>query len=482
MDNAPIIDKLLQLNRQNMVSFHVPGHKNGRIYNKFPYKNFKDILYKLDTTEIPGTDNLHNAREIIEKSQQKASEAFGSEETFFLVNGSTSGIYSMIMSATSPGDKILVDRNCHQSVINACILGDLVPVYVYPNMDEKRGISMGISPDDIEKQLARHSGIRAVVLTYPNYHGVASNLKKIEEIVHKYDKILLIDEAHGAHLGLSEDLPPSALNCGADAVVQSTHKTLPSFTQSSMLHIQGDRIDRDRLKFMLRIHQSSSPSYLLLASLDFAVMVYRTEGRNLMESLLENIKNFKQRAKNIDGIDVMGKEAIGSKGVRSVDITRMCIGLEGITGYELERRLRKNFNIQMELSNRYGVLGVTSIANVGEDFDRLLEGLSIISKEIGGSRAKLSGNLPEKFTFRKVEQIFTPREALYRSKRKVLFKKSQGFVSGEYIIPYPPGVPLIIPGEKINAEIILQVVDVIDNGGEILGLNDSNCKWIEIIT
>ncbi len=482
MDNAPIIDKLLQLNRQNVVSFHVPGHKNGRIYNKFPYKNFKDILYKLDTTEIPGTDNLHNAKDIIEKSQQKASEAFGSEETFFLVNGSTSGIYSMIMAAASPGDKVLVDRNCHQSVVNACILGDLIPVYIYPDMDEKRGIAMGISPDDIEKQLARHDDIRAVALTYPNYHGIASNLKKIEEIVHKYDKILLIDEAHGAHLALSESLPPSALSCGADAVVQSTHKTLPSFTQSSMLHIQGNRIDRDRLKFMLRIHQSSSPSYLLLISLDFAIMVYRAEGRKLMGTLLENIKNFKQQAKNIDGIDIIGEEVIGNKGVKSIDITRLCIGLEGITGYELERRLRKDFNIQMELSNRYGVLGVTSIANTGKDFDKLLEGLSIISKEIRGNSARLSGNLPENFIFGKVEQVFTPREALYKSKRKVLLKKSQGFISGEYVIPYPPGIPLIIPGEKINTEIILQVMDVIDNGGEVLGLNDSSCKWIEIIT
>ena len=521
MNNAPIIDKLLQLNEQNMVSFHMPGHKNGRTYEEFPYKNFKDILYKLDTTEIPGTDNLHNAKEIIEKSQQKASKIFKSEETFFLVNGSTSGIYSMIMAATSPGDKILVDRNCHQSVINAVILGDLIPIYIYPYMDEGRGIAMGTSPDDVENQLTKHNDVKAVVLTYPNYYGIACNLKKIEEIVHKYDKILLIDEAHGAHLGLSEDLPPSALSCGADGVVQSTHKTLPSFTQSSMLHIQGDRIDRDRLKFMLRMHQSSSPSYLLLASLDFAVKVYETEGKNLMKGLLGNIKDFIQQAKDIDGIDVMGEEITGNKGVGSIDITRIWIGFPGITGYELERRLRRDFNIQMELSDRYGVLGVASIANAGEDFDKLLEGLSIISKEITGNRAKPSegqvggltespaenllispsggltenskgnlmgnspegqaGSLPEKSTFKRVEQIFTPRKALYKKKTEMLLKESQGFISGEYIIPYPPGVPLIIPGEKISEEIIRQVTDIIDNGGEILGLKDRDCNRIEVI-
>lgn len=476
MNYAPIIDKLLQLNKQDIVSFHVPGHKNGKIYDKILYKKFKDILYKLDTTEILGTDNLHNAKEIIKKSQQRASRVFKSEETFFLVNGSTSGIYSMIMAATSPGDKILIDRNCHQSVINAGILGDLVPIYVYPVMDEKRGMAAGISPDDIEKQLIKHSDIKAVILTYPTYYGIAYNLKKIEEIVHKYDKILLIDEAHGAHLGLSEDLPLPALSCGADAVVQSTHKTLPSFTQSSMLHIQGDRIDRDKLRFMLRIHQSSSPSYLLLSSLDFAVMVYETRGRYLMEGLLENIKNFRQRVREIDGIDIMGSCVTGNKKDKFIDITRIWVGLKNITGYELEQKLRKDFNIQMELSNRYGVLGVTSIANTEQDFDKLLRGFSIISRKTKGNKIEQS----EGFIFKKAEQIFTPREVLYKSKKKVLFQKSQDLISGEYVIPYPPGIPLIIPGEKINAEIIQQVIDIINNGGEVLGLKDNSCKWIEV--
>lgn len=483
MNNTPIIDKLLQLNKQNMVSFHMPGHKNGKIYDKILYKNFKDILYRLDTTEITGTDNLHNAKEIIKESQQKASRVFKSEETFFLINGSTSGIYSMIMAATSPGDKILIDRNCHQAVINACILGDLMPIYVYPNMDEKRGITMGVSPDDIETQLIKHNDIKAVVLTYPTYYGIVCNLKKIEKIVHKYDKMLLIDEAHGAHLGLSKDLPLPALGCGADAAVQSTHKTLPSFTQSSMLHIQGNRIDRDRLRFMLRIHQSSSPSYLLLSSLDFTVMVYETEGKCLMGDLLKNIRDFRQKIKEISKIDIMGDDITENKGYKFIDITRMWIRIKNITGYELERRLRENFNIQMELSNKYGVLGVASIANTKYDFDKLLNALNEISGDVEADKTEqlqnstFGGNL----VFKNIEQVFTPREALYKSRKRMLFEKSQGCVSGEYIIPYPPGIPLVVPGEKINDEIIQQVMSIIDGSGEILGPSDSTCRWIEVV-
>jgi len=477
MNNTPIIDRLLELNNKHIISFHVPGHKNGRIYDKISHKNFKDIIYNLDTTEIPGTDNLHNAKDIIKQSQENASKVFKSEETFFLVNGSTSGIYSMIMASTSPGDKILIDRNCHQSVINASILGDLVPVYVYPHMDEKRGISMAILAEDIERQLIEHSDIKAVVLTYPTYYGITCDLKKIGEIVHKYDKILLIDEAHGAHFGLSQHLPASALSCGADGVVQSTHKTLPSFTQSSMLHVQGNRIDREKLKLMLRIHQSSSPSYLLLSSLDFAVMIYKTEGKYLMENLLENINNFKKMASKIDKVNIMGEDIIGINGVYDMDPTRLWFGVKGIPGYELEEMLRSKFNIQMELSNNYGVLAVTSIANEKNDFDGLLNALGTITKE------SLSKE-PEDtkiYTYKIPKQILTPREALYRSKKKMLFKESSGQISGEYIIPYPPGIPLIIPGEQISNEIINYVTTIINEGKEIIGPKDSNCQWIEIL-
>lgn len=477
MKKAPIIDRLLTLNKENIVSFHVPGHKNGRTYGEFSYKNYQDILYNLDTTEIPGTDNLHNPKDVIMESQKRASRVFNSEETFFLVNGSTSGIYSMIMASTCPGDQILIDRNCHQSVINASILGDLRPTYIYPHIDIEKGISLGICPEDIERELIKNKDIKAVVLTYPNYYGITCDLKKIGEIVHKYDKILLIDEAHGAHLGLSKSLPDTALGCGADAVVQSTHKTLPSFTQSSMLHIQGDRIDREKLKLMLRIHQSSSPSYLLLSSLDFAVHIYETEGPYLMEKLLENMDYLRHELSKIDRIDMMGREIVGSCGVKDIDPTRLWFGIKGISGYELEERLRGEFKIQVELSNHYGVLAIGSIGTKKEDLDQLLDAVYRIAQEDLFEETREEKN----YSYKVPKQIFTPREALYRPKRKILLKESINKISGEYIIPYPPGIPIIIPGERINHETLEYVSKMVAEGKEILGLKDISCQWIEVL-
>ncbi|ABW17629.1 aminotransferase class I/II-fold pyridoxal phosphate-dependent enzyme [Alkaliphilus oremlandii] len=477
MQDLPVINRLLDLNNENIVSFHVPGHKNGRLYERFQYKNFIDVLHQLDTTEILGTDNLHHPEDVIKESQERASKVFGSEETFFLVNGSTSGIYSMIMAATSPGDKILIDRNCHQSVINAMILGDLVPIYIYPRIEEGQGISIGMPEEEIERQLIAHKEIKAVILTYPTYYGIAWDLKKIGEIVHKYDKILLIDEAHGAHFGLSVHLPPTALSCGADCVVQSTHKTLPSFTQSSMLHIQGNRVQREKLKSMLKIHQSSSPSYLLLSSLDFAVMLYKEQGEALMEELLRNIEGFKADIGTCSRIKVMGEEVVGENKAFALDPTRLWIAVEGVKGYDLDAILRKRFRIQMELSNEYGVLAVTTMGNNKADFDQLQRALQIISSEYM-DRCIEEIDVQR---YRAPKQVLTPRAAFYGKKKRILLKESIGEISGEYIIPYPPGIPLVIPGEEINEEVLNVLDQMIKGKKEILGLRDGAYQWIDVI-
>lgn len=477
MQDLPIVNRLLELNEENIVSFHVPGHKKGRLYDRFQYKNFTKSLHQLDTTEISGTDNLHHPEDIIKESQERASKVFKSEETFFLVNGSTAGIYSMIMAATSPGDKILIDRNCHQSVINAVILGDLVPIYIYPRIEEGHGISIGMPEKEIEKQLIAHEDIKAVVLTYPTYYGIAWDLKKIGEIVHKYDKILLIDEAHGAHFGLSDRLPPTALSCGADCVVQSTHKTLPSFTQSSMLHVQGNRVQREKLKSMLKIHQSSSPSYLLLSSLDFAVMIYEKQGGDLMEELLRNIEGFKEDIGTCSKIKIMGEEVVGENKAFALDPTRLWIAVEGVKGYDLDTILRNRFRIQMELSNEYGVLAVTTIGNNQEDFKQLQRALHIISSE----HTDIPIEEMEMQKYRSPKQVLTPREAFYGKKKRILLKESIGEVSGEYIIPYPPGIPLVIPGEEINEEVLNVLDRMVKGKKEILGLRDGTYQWIDVI-
>ncbi len=480
MEQTFLLNQLLKLDNEKIVSFHVPGHKNGTIFKRFSYKNFENSLTNIDTTEIPGTDNLHHAKGVIKKAQERASNLLGSEETFFLVNGSTSGIYSMIMASTQPGDKVIIGRNCHASVVNGIILADSIPLYLTPQIDEIQGIALDISSNELEKMLIQHPDTKAVVITYPTYHGIACNLKKIADIVHKYDKILLVDEAHGAHFGLSDHLPMSALECGADIVVQSTHKTLPSFTQSSMLHIQGNRVDREKLKFMLRLHQSSSPSYVLLSSLDMAMEIYQSHGKELMKELLENVDDFKLKLKQQEGIFLLDKESIKKEDDYSLDLTRLWISLHqlGLTGVQLEEELRKTYAIQMELSNLYGVLGVSTIANEKKDFFQLANALEQIAFKNKGKKAtkqytSFIGEIPK--------AILTPKEALYKEKKLVGLKEAIGMICGTTVIPYPPGIPILMPGEVINRETVQYIKTIIEAGMEIIGLQDDTNLLIEVI-
>lgn len=479
MNRLPIIDKLIALEKSGVASFHVPGHKNGKIFNRLNYSRFINKLGFLDITEIIGTDNLHNPQGIIRDSQQMAKEVFKSKETYFLVNGSTAGIYSMIMATTSPGDKIIINRNCHQSVIQACILGELQPIYVYPEIDLNRGIPLGISPEEVEKLILLNMDARVVLITYPTYEGVASDLKKIGEIVHKYDKILLVDEAHGSHLGLSKDLPKTALECGGDLVVQSTHKTLPAFTQGAMLHVQGNRVNTDKLKFMLRMHQSSSPSYMLMASLELAAMIYKDHGQDLMTELLLNINKFKKKCESINSVSILGNEMIGKHHIFDIDLTKLYISFEkkGITGVWLEEYLRKNFKVQMELSNLNGVLGISSIANEEADFLKLFQGLQSLDK-LGNKRDKELLTIPN---YPEVQQKYTPREGFYKQKKTVEINSSSGLISGEYVIPYPPGIPILVPGEVISEEVTQYMKIAIKYGINIVGLKDKENKFIEVI-
>ncbi len=474
LQESPLLNRLIETQKEKLVPFHMPGHKNARMY-----KNLKKKLISLDTTEIPGLDNLHKAQGVIKEAQARAAETFASDESFFIVNGSTSGIYSMVMAISCPGDKLIVGRNCHQSVVHATILGDIEPVYFYPQMDREQGIALGTSPQEIEDKIKENPDAKGVLLTYPTYHGFASDLEQIAQIVHQADKILLVDEAHGAHLGLSDRLPKSALACGADIVVQSIHKTLPSLTQSSIIHVQGDRVDREKLKFMLRLNQSSSPSYILMASLDFATTVYRQEGRQLMERLIYHIDSFRRQVKDIEGVKVLGEERLGQKHIKAMDITKLWISMKdrGISGYQLEERLRKDFKIQMELSNIYGSLALTSIGNEGEDFNKLAKALDKISKEEAGEEIL---RMPP-YSYSIPKRRYTPREALYMDKKRVKLEDSVGRVSGEYITPYPPGIPILLPGEIIEAETIDYVKTMVKQGMELTGLKDHTCQWIEII-
>ena len=463
-----ILDELMKNNKNNLISFHVPGHKNGKIYVLLGYKDLLESIYKMDTTEIIGTDNLHSPEGIIKKSQEKASRVFKSDKTYFLVNGTTCGIQASIMSICNDNDKILVNRDCHHSVINACILGNINPVYIDYKLDNDYFILEGVLEEDVIKSIDENLDAKALVLTYPTYYGATYDLEKICEYAHKKNMVVIVDEAHGAHLGLSEKLPKTALEQGADIVIQSTHKTLPSFTQSSMLHIKGGKVDSSKISEILRIIETSSPSYLLMSSLEIATEIYEKYGRDLMDKLLENIDNFIKDISKNDFVKVYNK----------FDKTKIFISLKklGITGYELEKILRKN-NIQVELSNYYGVLLICTISNYYDDFESIKNAINNI---ITDKKDKYFEEL-RTINYPKIipKKILNPREAFYKNKKSVKIYDSIGQISGEYIIPYPPGVSILSPGEIITKEIIDYILYLKEMN--ISGISDTSLENIKII-
>ncbi|MFT9497018.1 aminotransferase class I/II-fold pyridoxal phosphate-dependent enzyme [Anaerosolibacter sp.] len=480
MDQPIILDQLLKHRKKGMVSFHVPGHKSGKIYERFNYKNFTGQLLSMDITEIPGADNLHAPEEMIREAQERAAKFYKADQTFFLVDGTSCGIIAMLMAVANPGDKVIVPRDCHKSVIHGLILGNITPIYIQPEVWAEKGISMGVRPEAVEKALKECPEAKAVLITYPNYYGVCSDIEAIATIVHKYDKILLVDEAHGSHFNLSELLPIPALEAGADIAVQSTHKTLPAFTQASMLHVRSEKIDIHRLKVMLAMQQSTSPSYLLMASLDMARFIAESEGKFLMSHLLGHIEAFKSQVEQSGKIKILGKTEAEAHGAKSVDPTKILIDMinPGIQGTVLEELLRTKYHIQLELANINIALAVATIGNERNDFDRLAHGLLNIKDGKGIAHKRIETPL---YSYQLPKMKLTPRQSIYMKKTTVDFTDSSGKISGEYIIPYPPGIPILCPGEELTTEVIEYTKALKKNGIQIIGLEDTTLQKINII-
>lgn len=444
------------------VSFHVPGHKNGRGLSR-------DFI-QMDVTEIPGTDNLHHPEEAILETQRRASKAYGSKATYFLVNGTTCGNQAMLLGATRPGDTVLIARNAHKSVHTACILGDLAVEYVQPEVHEQYDIPMGVQADKIEVKLRDNPRIKAVVITSPTYEGIHSDIKSIAEIVHAYGAVLLVDEAHGAHVPLNENFGPSALDCGADVCVQSTHKSLNALTQASMLHIGSERIDPSHIEKWLAMLQSSSPSYPLMMSLESALSVMETEGREMASRLCQHIQWFKDQMSWMQ-IPVLGIEDVSAHGFTH-DISKLVVFVN--EAEKIEDALRKEFDIQVEYATADSLVCVCSIWNTKSDFIKFAQGLKALS--VTAPKVKLGlTNYPQ------IRVLMQPRQAFYSAVRTLPLEASIGSVCAEYVIPYPPGIPLLSPGEEITQEILTRMDALKKRGHAVIGTSDKTLKTIQVI-
>ena len=490
-----IFDKLKNYSDSDYYAFHMPGHKRNL-----------DLMdgtspYRIDITEIDGFDDLHHAEGILKEAQERAAEVYHADETHFLVNGSTVGILSAILGTTEKGDSILVARNCHKSVYHAIYLNELDPVYLYPKFDTELGLSTEIDAADVQKALEEHPGIRAVMIVSPTYDGVVSDIEKIAEIVHEAGCLLIVDEAHGAHFGFDPYFPKSANMYGADLVINSLHKTLPALTQTALLHVNGERVNRRKVKRYLDMLQTSSPSYILMASIDACIHL-------LEQTQMQKCSIFKEYAAHIDNLREELKKLKYLKIIRTentdrYDRSKFVISVKHapISSHELYERLLHDYHLQMEMLAGTYVLAMTTIGDTQEGLDRLRDALLAIDAEIDAKLKSGSGqeqkpmqmtdtDLPLSGRQPSLEKVWTIAEAVKcrdvvpSRKGKIEtcgFADSAGHISLEYAYLYPPGSPLIVPGERIAQEAVEILCWYQEHDFSIEGLQseDSIEVWID---
>ena len=490
-----IFDKLKNYSDSDYYAFHMPGHKRNL-----------DLMdgtspYRIDITEIDGFDDLHHAEGILKEAQERAAEVYHADETHFLVNGSTVGILSAILGTTEKGDSILVARNCHKSVYHAIYLNELDPVYLYPKFDTELGLSTEIDAADVQKALEEHPGIRAVMIVSPTYDGVVSDIEKIAEIVHEAGCLLIVDEAHGAHFGFDPYFPKSANMYGADLVINSLHKTLPALTQTALLHVNGERVNRRKVKRYLDMLQTSSPSYILMASIDACIHL-------LEQTQMQKCSIFKEYAAHIDNLREELKKLKYLKIIRTentdrYDRSKFVISVKHapISSHELYERLLRDYHLQMEMLAGTYVLAMTTVGDTQEGLDRLRDALLAIDAELDAKLKSGSGqeqkpmqmtdtDLPLSGRQPSLEKVWTIAEAVKcrdvvpSRKGKIetcSFADSAGHISLEYAYLYPPGSPLIVPGERIAQEAVEILCWYQEHDFSIEGLQseDSIEVWID---
>ena len=468
---TPVFEALKNLMEENSVSFHMPGHKG-----RTALVDWSKYIQYFDTTETEGMDNLLEPRGIIKDSQDYAAEVFGAKATFYGVNGSTGSNYIALATITKPGDKVLIQRNCHKSIHNGMIINRLNPVYIYPNYNENYNLLSGIDPEEVDRILTEEPDLKAVVLTYPNYYGVCYDLKSIADIVHKHNKILMVDEAHGPHMGFSDKLPMSALQAGADIVIHSTHKTLPSFTQTSLIHVNSDRIDLNKMRDRYQLYTSTSPSYLFTLSNEAACAYMDSEeGRRKLDWNIEKCKEVIDRLNKIDGVEVFTGDP-EDKTIVAKDITKILISIDGISGSQVKKRLKTDYNIRLEMADYYYALIFCTLMNEEEDYEKLIAAIEDLAKKPENEEIDyVNIKMPEP------KIVISPSEAYFGKKEQVQLKEAIGRIAAAPIIPYPPGIPLIAPGEEITKDIYDHILFLMDNGLEIVGLMGYNKDNVVVV-
>ena len=469
-----LLEQLEQYGSSDYYPLHMPGHKRH-------ISHFGDP-FAIDITEIDGFDNLHHAQGILLEAQKRAAQLYGAEESFYLVNGSTCGILAAVSAATQRGDVVLMARNCHKAVYHAVFLNGLHAEYLYPEADMERGINGSILPEQVRRALEGQETqrISAVVITSPTYDGVVSDIRRIAAEVHRAGAVLIVDEAHGAHFPMHEYFPETSLACGADLVINSLHKTMPALTQSALLHVQGSRINRERLRQYLGIYQTSSPSYVLMAAMDRCVRLMQDRGEELFAVFTERLEKMRLELGKMKRLYlVTGKESELS--AFDYDRSKVLISTERCvySGRELAEILRDEYHLEVEMDAPEYVTAIMTVSDTQEGFDRLTRALLEVDRELtetpktmrkikpqGRCRIKTFGSLP------KNKEVMTIEAAANSEAHTVWLRESAGCISAEFVYLYPPGIPLLVPGEQITQELLEEFSYYRKCGFELQGLAD----------
>lgn len=475
--SMPLIEAMLQYKSEDVYPLHTPGHKGGRGMQRLLRQELGASV-QMDVSLMSELDDIHEPETYIKEAQELAARTYGSDACFWAVNGTSQAIHAMLLTALNPGEKLLLPRNAHRSVAGGLVLGGIEAVYLQPEYQPEFGIQMQVTVQQIEAALAQDSKIKAVLLTSPNYYGVAADVQAIADCCHAHNAVLLVDEAHGPHLGFSELLPPSALQCGADACAQSTHKILGAMTQCSMLHVQGARLDLQRAADVMSLLTTTSPNYLLMASLDAARAQVQAYGGEMAAAAVQAAAKLRRLCAAYSGLRVMEAADCGGLQLDSTKVT-VNFAVWGYTGVEVGELFREA-RVAVELVDAYNVLFLVTYADVTTDYDEALARIAaVLDKMQAQKRAPLQ--LAAAAQVPQTQAVLPLREVFYRAKKAVPLAQAIGKICGEQVSFYPPGIPVLLPGELVTEEIIAYCRAQKELGLPVSGPADSSLQTIRVI-
>ncbi|NLI91205.1 MAG: aminotransferase class I/II-fold pyridoxal phosphate-dependent enzyme [Peptococcaceae bacterium] len=473
---APIYEALQKYKTMRVVPFDVPGHKQGK-GNPELREFLGEKCLSVDVNSMKPLDNIGHPVSVIKESEELAADAFGAHHAFLMVNGTTSAVQAMIMSVCKQGDKIIMPRNVHKSAINALILCGAIPVYVNPGVNKELGIPLGMSIHEIKKAIDQNPDAKAIFVNNPTYYGICSDLKKITELAHRNNMVVLVDEAHGTHFYFGENMPLNAMAAGADMAAVSMHKTGGSLSQSSFL-LTSNRLSTGHVRQIINLTQTTSGSYLLLSSLDISRRNLALDGKNIFAKVTSLADYGREEINKIGGYYAFSKELINGDSVYDFDRTKLSvhtreIGLAGIEVYDI---LRDDYYIQIEFGDIGNILAIISVGDRALALERLVSSLSEIRRLYMRDKTGMFDH-----EYINPEVVMPPQQAFYSGKYSVPIQKSAGYISGEFVMAYPPGIPILAPGERITPEIIDYISYAKAKGSFLTGTEDMFIQNIRIV-